>query len=205
MRRPYISLRCADINILKEVPNSSCASGKQLNTPRPTETEPDEWATNEVLKFFRRRENWPVGEQDWLEVIYVPDIFNQITQHPLQFDYHDAVLRCACVRARVISLSQGNSSGRTRSTGGQIRSGVQTYVSGTKCAVFWDVALLYLTVFAFLVYWPLTFGWHLENAFRRFIDLNQLIDLQSRLVSGHSEDFGFPAFGKQFIVKHYFL
>ncbi len=67
------------------------ATAEQYETYRDSRV--DDWP----MTLLWRWADWPMREQDWLEVIYVPDIFNQITRHPLRCDYCDAQPRCLCV------------------------------------------------------------------------------------------------------------
>lgn len=73
--------------------HTSMCSGEQQRNP---ETCRDSQMSKWPMKFFWRWGNWPMGEQVWLEVIYAPDIFNQITQHPLRCDYCDAQSSFLC-------------------------------------------------------------------------------------------------------------
>lgn len=50
------------------------------------------------IQLFWRWKDWPIREQDWLKVIYVPDIYNQITQHPLlvRWLWRTSLMVCVC-------------------------------------------------------------------------------------------------------------
>lgn len=90
-------------------------------TAEQCETYRDSRVNKWPMKCFWRWEDWPMREEDWLEVIYVPDIFNQITRHPLRCDYCDAQSWFLCVKRVCVCVcllfhfSQGNSSCGTKS------------------------------------------------------------------------------------------
>lgn len=156
--------------ILRFVSLPMCLGEQQLNSNRPSGV--DGWPMTSC-----RKEDWPMRRQGWLDVIYVPDIFNRITRDPFQCDYCDAQSWCLCVTSVLFLFSPGPRGTDLDTTSENHQTGRKHHFFFRFSMIVWCLLSLPAFTVVVSVYLHMRLGQHGQDLF-----CSNLIDrLQRRL------------------------